>query len=658
MINLTKKICPIEWVDVPKKQVIEINTIKQNSSISSSNVLTPYQLLKVIEFINPNRADEYEENLKSLFSNCHNGYNFSQHTTHTNFNIIESESPYYVGSDGYHFKKNPDKFIRMTNFIIFDIEKCIIHHINGTETLNFNIKLIDSNKQVYIIDSIPIENFRDLFRIIGKQYPQLAINTADVPKAHERFSYLASTVLRNYRINIKHFYAFWGWSTSIYPYGNRKFYHGGLSECYSHKELLPHMDNPEHNHILKKAVGIINVGSFPVLSTLFTYGAAAYMDALFTDAGYPLTHAIMLIGSSGVMKTSLAKVLFSPFEEQNKKIYSVRGTEASFQVLHEKCFDDVLVVDDFNREGSKNAFQNKLDVIEGLIRTYADKTPKSKYGGNDNIKQYAIRGGLVITSEIQMSNAIESAEFRYLKLHLENKLNGKLLSIYQRNPNIIKYFFSEFIRFLEQNYIAIVKYIKDNFQILRQYYSMIGKERLIDTCVHLMIAQIIIQEFLKQNQIFTNLESQFFLNEFEKNLVEILKKQNNDIKNQNPAMRYLKAVWNLLESGKIHLAPNVETYYGNQTTYIGYIKKNEFNPRNDVYMFDHHALYRTVVEYLKYEEPLLMSVEDISREFKSLGLTEYEKDSCLKRSYCKGYDRAWLLALIKSACEEFLMNGN
>ena len=76
-------------------------------------------------------------------------------------------------------------------------------------------------------------------------------------------------------------------------------------------------------------------------------------------------------------------------------------------------------------------------------------------------------------------------------------------------------------------------------------------------------------------------------------------------------------------------------------------------------MFDHHVLYRTVVESLKYEEPLLMSVEDISREFKSLGLTECEKDSCLKRSYCKGYDRAWLLALIKSACEKFLgMNEN
>ena len=653
---MTKKICPIEWVDVPKKQVIEFDNkpIEQNPSTSSSNVLVPYQPLKVIEFINPSRADEYEENLKSLFSNCHNGCNFPQNTAHTNLNIIEYGSPYYIGNDGYYFEKKTDKFIKMTNFIIFDIEQCIIHQINGIETLNFNVKLIDSNRQVYIINSIPIEHFRDLFRIIGRQYPQLAINTADVPKAYDRFAYLASTILRNYKINVKNFYAFWGWSTSIYPYGNRKFYHGGLSECYSHKKLLSHIDNIDHKQILNDAFGIIEVGSFPVLSILFTYAAAAYMDALFSDSGYPLSHSIMLIGSTGVMKTSLVKVLFSPFEEQSKKIYSVRGTEASFQVLHEKCFDDILVVDDFNREGSKNAFQNKLDVIEGLIRTYADKTPKSKYGGNDNIKQYAIRGGLVITSEIQMSNAIESAEFRYFKLHLENKLNGELLSIYQQKPDIIKYFFSEFIRFLEQNYIAIVKYIKANFQVFRQNYSVIGKERLIDICVHLMMAQIIIQEFLKQNKIYTCLESKIFLNKFEKNLVEILKKQNTEIKNQTPAMRYLKTVWHLLESGQIHLAPNAETYYANKAQYIGYIKKNNLNPHNDVYMFDHHALYRTVVESLKYEEPLLMSVEDISREFKSLGLTECEKDSCLKRSYCKGYDRAWLLAFIKSACEGIL----
>ena len=258
-----------------------------------------------------------------------------------------------------------------------------------------------------------------------------------------------------------------------------------------------------------------------------------------------------------------------------------------------------------------------------------------------------------------MSNAIESLEFRYIKLHLKSKLNADLLASYQQNPDIIKYFFSEFIRFLEQNYIAIVRLIRDKFQYFRQCYSMIGKERLIDTCVHLMLTQIIIQEFLKYNQIFTVEESQNFLISFERNLIEILKNQNDEVKNQTPAMRYLREVWHLLESAQIHLAPNAEKYYANKSKYIGYIKKDELNPRNVVYMFDHHALYRTVVESLKYEEPLLMSVEDISREFKSLGLTEYEKDSCLKRSYCKGYGRAWLLALIKSACEKFLgMNEN
>ena len=174
---MKEKIFPIEWVDIPKKQVIEFDNkpIEHNSSTSSSNVLVPYQPLEVIEFVNPNCVDENEENLKSSFSNYHNEYKLQENTAHQNFNIIEYGSPYYIGNDGYYFEKKFDNFIKMTNFIIFDIEKCIIHHINGIKILNFNIKLIDNNRQIYIIDSIPIEHFRDLFRIIGRQYPQLAI---------------------------------------------------------------------------------------------------------------------------------------------------------------------------------------------------------------------------------------------------------------------------------------------------------------------------------------------------------------------------------------------------------------------------------------------------------------------------------------------------
>ena len=57
-------------------------------------------------------------------------------------------------------------------------------------------------------------------------------------------------------------------------------------------------------------------------------------------------------------------------------------------VMTEQCLDDVLVIDDFNLEGTRAEVLQKMKLMRGLIRGYSDKTPRTKYGGNDNIKQY------------------------------------------------------------------------------------------------------------------------------------------------------------------------------------------------------------------------------------------------------------------------------
>ena len=82
-----------------------------------------------------------------------------------------------------------------------------------------------------------------------------------------------------------------------------------------------------------------------------THMPSSYFDQLFA---YLLrTSAFMLIGSSGLLKTATVREVFNVFTVKNDRLTSVRSTEASLHVMTEKAYDDTLVIDDFNREGSR-----------------------------------------------------------------------------------------------------------------------------------------------------------------------------------------------------------------------------------------------------------------------------------------------------------------
>ena len=69
--------------------------------------------------------------------------------------------------------------------------------------------------------------------------------------------------------------------------------------------------------------------------------------------------------------------MFAPFVFTNDRLSTVRATEASLSVLHEIFYDDTLVIDDFNREGSEQEVRDKMRNIRALIRAYSDKTLES-----------------------------------------------------------------------------------------------------------------------------------------------------------------------------------------------------------------------------------------------------------------------------------------
>lgn len=563
---------------------------------------------------------------------------------------------YYANDKGYYHLNKKDDYVQMTDFKVRVIERRVSSNVNGTTNDEIVFRLFDDSGWEYTT-TIEYDKWAShLIGLIRSKVPTRILNLTELNLSH--FEQLMAYVLKNSEFPTNYFVSHWGWGDRDSNLG-RKFWHGGLKGCKTPKMLLPPIeDRIRRARLLREAFSFTEIAPRGVASVLVIYSCAAYTDAIFTDAGYFLSHGLMLIGSSGMLKTATVREVFNVFVSVNDRLTTVRSTEASLHVMTERAFDDTLVIDDFNREGSKQEVAQKTKNIQTLIRSYSDKSPRVKYGGNDDVKKYSIRGGLVITGETNMTGELKSGKLRYIKIPIEERFNGELLKKYQNNPKIMKFFFSEYIRFLEENYLKLVNFVSSNFDEYRIRFSELKEPRIIDAEVHLLMTAQIILEFLTENGVLTEMEGNCWLTDFERNLRELLRNQSEEVETTAPHILYVKQVWELLTSGAIELAPNVDCYKSDLKRYIGYVD-------GDLFMFKKDDLYRAVLNaYKNKDEYLTMGFDEVLKVLKDKGVSECNKGSNLRKASAKlsepnkGIGRPLMLALRKHICEKIIESEN
>jgi len=549
---------------------------------------------------------------------------------------------FMVDNRGYYFQNKEGKWVRFTDFFI-RIE-CLenVIDVNGNTTRQFLIQLINDYGFVKEL-SVDYENWINLQNQIERQAPEFQIFADEYRNVGERFKRLLGELVKHIRVEEKVVYDYWGWGQSIN--GCRKFYHGGLPDCKSEKCLPPPIDQQNFLYVFNQALNIFNVGSHDVIVPIIFYSLASYTDAIFTDAGYPLAHCLMIIGESGTMKTSFCKVVFAPFSPEKERLNTVRDTIASLRVSHEKFYDDTLVVDDFNLEGSSQEVKEKKRNIQDLIRAYGDKTPRAKYGGKDNVKRYAIRGGCVFTGETRLVGQLKSSELRYIKVLFKERLNGNMLAVFQNNPLIWKSFVAEFIRHLERNYRAIVAEVQQTFSQERNVQGL-ESSRLIDTFLHLKIIAKIFCNCYFEVGLLTKENFDSWLNHFTQILYRVVLSQDKESEAKEPYVLFLIKFFDMVGTGKLIIAPDIDTYIQDMRHYIGY--KDD---KNQVLMIKKDDAFNVVRnDFASRGDYLPISVEDLSKVLKREGLTKCDKDSCLKRAPNVIEGRPRMLALIEHKC--------
>ena len=538
---------------------------------------------------------------------------------------------YFLRRDGFFIKMDKQGMVQFSDFIM-DIVAEIGHYRFDGEKLerSFKVVIIDATNFVVDLD-IPAAEWKSLMRRIEEQNPVCTLLKDSVPHADEYFRRAAALLLHRKRPCIL-MVDRWGWGP-VKKDGTRDFYHGGRKDCSSGKKLL--IDDTVS---LTTGFSILEVGEQQVTVPLLLYCAASYMDALFSDAGYPIDFCMMLVGDSGFMKTAFSKVLFNVFVDKSRRIHSVRGTEAAMHALTEETYDDVLVVDDFNLEGSKEEVNRKARNIQGLIRTYSDKAPREKFSVNKRAAGYHVRGGCVFTAETRLLGQIKSAELRYLRVNVTRPMDGDRLAVFQQNPAIMETFWARWIQYLENNYGQICLRIQRNFSRYREA-APVKVPRLKDDLVHLRITLDEMVRFIKLSCSSCVDESRYSAI-----IAGLVYKQAEEANQVEPYVRCLAEIFALLGTGQLRVAPTVEIYISELKAFAGY-------KDGDVYMLNCDVVYSQVIKAARDRgDDMPLTIEDMKRKFKEHDLLSCGKDGILKRGSSKIPGRPRLLALRYQAC--------
>ncbi|WP_196595078.1 hypothetical protein [Pectinatus frisingensis] len=555
---------------------------------------------------------------------------------------------YYEAQDGYYvFSARTSTYQRLSNFVLRVKTKISEVNIIGNESCKYLFEIL-KNDSVNTV-SISVENIKNLISEIERNFPDMFLMTDKIKNAKECFKHIIS-ILIGKPIPAKTYFTYFGWSP-IHD-GRRTFLHGGLEICNSDKKL-PELTNANIDVIRRNLCQIFNIATDNIILPLFVYQGEAFMDAIFSDAGYQLQNSLMAIAKTGSFKTQLFKVIFAPFSPANEKIYTIRSSMASLNILHERCFDDVFVNDDFNVEGSQQETNSLKSKIWNLVRAYSDKTPRAKYAGFNQISQNALRGGCVFTAEEELSGEITSSTMRYIKVYFETRPNAEILSFFQVHPEILRNFWAVFIMYLEKNYIKIMEQVKHEFpEFRKKYENKFSHARLADIGIHAIICAQNIKNVFIDTGIMQHETASAWIVNFEDVIMNMLERQDRDSRHDTPEVQYIKAIFDMINDGNLKIADKIDYYVENLANFDGY-KTN-----NDIFLKNHQTYTKIITYYEKVRGYYGTSLRATNKLLKKLNLVDHDNTGCLKRASDRIPNRPRMLALKVDMCVKLINGGN
>ena len=292
------------------------------------------------------------------------------------------------------------------------------------------------------------------------------------------------------------------------------------------------------------------------MQAILSYVLASFLHSVFEDAGFPLKHALFIVGPRGSKKTSVAQCFTQLGEDRRTIRFNFTATESGIQFNLQHYADQVMLIDDLAPSSDYSDRKKREKMLESILRLCGDSgervinTAFMKTGAEQI--DYRVRGGIVITGEYFYGTGSESSIARAVVVKLKDKsVDNSALSYFQTQPEVFESFIFRFLKFVGHNYDSTIALIRNTMQHYRNNTSMyhFSNARYTDYLAQYMaISHILLGMFLAEGNIIVEKD---FIDDFHKNICLLLQENDKDMRLQAPVDIVVSAIVNEINQGAI-----------------------------------------------------------------------------------------------------------
>ena len=108
------------------------------------------------------------------------------------------------------------------------------------------------------------------------------------------------------------------------------------------------------------------------MQSIISYVLASFLHGVFEDAGFPLKHALFIVGPRGSKKTSVAQCFTQLGEDRRTIRFNFTATESGIQFNLQHYADQVMLIDDLAPSSDYSDRKKREKMLESILRLCGD----------------------------------------------------------------------------------------------------------------------------------------------------------------------------------------------------------------------------------------------------------------------------------------------
>lgn len=489
-----------------------------------------------------------------------------QNTSH------QTELGRFYTAENRIFVKLDEKSMRLTNFDLRPVEKVLTYALKKEPVLQYVFEVFVSRKVHYF--TINGDKLASFFKELKKKIP-LVVLYCDTNKSESLFTEYLTELLSDYDdgIPLTHKVAFSGW----HKMSNKMHYYSNLDKNCECNRKLADISNDNYVDLYNNGLSFLRISTENISLPIFLMAHAGYFYKVFLDAGIPLQFIFDIIGPSGSRKSSVAKLIYTLFQKTSipDNIVNFTATARSMELIAENNHDGIVVLDDLSNSTNKD----NLKKFELFLRQVCDQTGRKRtVDGGRELDSVDVQFATVLTAESYFDNLDVSSKLRNIAIFInKNSINNDILYEFQEDRR--RSYQSECSSILEKYMTLIIRQIEENYAMYTNMLAgyrpknegvkitqpRLNESRRVFHCLALLILQIGCKIMA-----LSEVEAKQKFYEWTSIIDEMITVNQELCDATEPYMLYIKALYHLMSTNQINIAPNKKEYALNPPFYIGF----------------------------------------------------------------------------------------